>query len=42
LIEKARARLRQARPHYVVDSVSEILPVLDEIDERLAAGDTPL
>ena len=28
--------------HHVVDSVSEILPVLDEIDERLAAGHTPL
>ncbi len=42
LIENARARLRQARPHYVVDGVSEILPILDEIDERLAAGDTPV
>jgi phosphonoacetaldehyde hydrolase len=42
LIEKARGRLRQARPHHVVDSVSEILPVLDEINERLAAGHTPL
>jgi phosphonoacetaldehyde hydrolase len=42
LIERARGRLRQARAHYVVDSVPEILPVLDEIDRRLAAGDTPL
>jgi phosphonoacetaldehyde hydrolase len=42
LIEQARGRLRRARPHYLVDSVSEILPVLDEIDERLAAGKTPL
>jgi phosphonoacetaldehyde hydrolase len=42
LIEKARVRLRQARAHYVVDGVPEILPVLDEIDRRLAAGDTPL
>jgi phosphonoacetaldehyde hydrolase len=42
LIERARGRLQQARPHYVVDSLSDVLPVLDEIDERLAAGHTPL
>ena len=42
LIEKARGRLRQAGSHYVVDSVSEILPSLDTIDERLAAGHTPI
>ena len=42
LIEKARGRLRQARAHYVVDSFEEILPVLDEIDERLWAGEMPL
>jgi phosphonoacetaldehyde hydrolase len=42
LIESARARLLQARPHYVVDGVPDILPVLDRIDQRLAAGDTPL
>ena len=42
LIEKARGRLRRAGSHYVVDSVSEILPVLDAIDEGLAAGHAPL
>jgi len=42
LIEKARGRLRQARSHYVVDGVSEILPVLDQINQRLAAGHSPL
>jgi phosphonoacetaldehyde hydrolase len=42
LFERARDRLRRARPHYVVDSVADILPVLDEIDERLAGGETPL
>ena len=42
LIENARGRLRRAGSHYVVDSVSEILPVLDAIDERLAAGHAPL
>jgi phosphonoacetaldehyde hydrolase len=42
LIEKARTRMHRARAHYVVDGVSDILPVLKEIDQRLAAGDTPL
>jgi phosphonoacetaldehyde hydrolase len=42
LIERARARLHHARAHYVVDGVSDILPVLDEIDQRLAGGETPL
>jgi phosphonoacetaldehyde hydrolase len=42
LVEKARGRLHRAGSHYVVDSVSEILPVLDAIDERLAAGHAPL
>jgi phosphonoacetaldehyde hydrolase len=42
LIERARARLHHARAHYVVDGVSGILPVLDEIDQRLAGGETPL
>jgi phosphonoacetaldehyde hydrolase len=42
LVEGARARLRQARAHYVVDGVADILPVLDEIEQRLARGQTPL
>jgi phosphonoacetaldehyde hydrolase len=42
LIEHASARLRQAGAHYVVGGVRDILPVLGEIDERLAAGQTPL
>ncbi len=42
LIEGARNRLSEARAHYVVDGVADILPVLDEIEERLAAGQTPL
>ena len=42
LIEGARDRLRQARAHYVVDGVPDYLPVLDEIDELLSDGQTPL
>jgi phosphonoacetaldehyde hydrolase len=42
LVERARERLRRAHPHYIVDGVVDILPVLQEIDERLAAGEAPL
>jgi phosphonoacetaldehyde hydrolase len=42
LVEGARDRLRGARAHYVVDGVADILPVLDQIETRLAVGETPL
>jgi phosphonoacetaldehyde hydrolase len=42
LIDDARGLLREARAHYVVDGVAEILPVLDDIEKRLATGETPL
>jgi phosphonoacetaldehyde hydrolase len=42
LVERARRQLSEARPHYVIDGVPDILPVLDEINARLAAGETPL
>jgi phosphonoacetaldehyde hydrolase len=34
-------KLYQAGAHYVVDSVADCLPVLDEIEERLASGERP-
>jgi beta-phosphoglucomutase-like phosphatase (HAD superfamily) len=37
----ARERMRAAGAHYVVDSVKDLLPVLDEINARLAKGETP-
>jgi phosphonoacetaldehyde hydrolase len=37
-IESARAELAQAGAHYVVDSVAELDPVLDDIDRRLESG----
>jgi phosphonoacetaldehyde hydrolase len=40
-LTRARERLRGAGAHYVVDSIAEVLPVLDEIDARLARGDKP-
>jgi phosphonoacetaldehyde hydrolase len=42
LVERARRRLGEAQPHYVIDTLPDILPVLDEINARLAAGETPL
>jgi phosphonoacetaldehyde hydrolase len=31
----------QGGAHYVVDSIADILPCLDDIQERLARGDRP-
>ncbi len=35
----ARERLRAAGAHFVVDSVADLLPVIDTIEERLRAGE---
>jgi phosphonoacetaldehyde hydrolase len=37
----ATARLAVARPDYTIDTVAELLPVLDAIERRLAAGESP-
>jgi phosphonoacetaldehyde hydrolase len=39
--EAAATELRQAGADYVVDSVRDLPPVLDEIERRLAAGEHP-
>jgi phosphonoacetaldehyde hydrolase len=39
--QAATARLAQAGAHYVVDSIADIAPVLDDIDQRLARGEKP-
>ena len=39
--EAAYAALRGAGAHYVVDSMAELLPVIGEIEERLARGERP-
>ena len=41
LRERAAAELRDAGAHYVIDTVADLLPVVEAIDARLAAGDTP-
>jgi phosphonoacetaldehyde hydrolase len=37
----AAARLRQAGAHYVVDSIADIMPCIDDIEARLARGEKP-
>lgn len=37
----AAGRLQGAGAHYVIDSVSDLLPVIAQIEARLAAGDRP-
>ena len=39
--EKTRAILRTAGAHYVIDSLADIEPVLDDINARLARGERP-
>ena len=41
LREGAYTRMYQAGAHYVVDSIADILPCLDDIEARLARGERP-
>ncbi|NUN95814.1 MAG: phosphonoacetaldehyde hydrolase [Candidatus Omnitrophica bacterium] len=38
---RARERLSEAGAHYVIDGVSELPPILEDINARLAKGDRP-
>lgn len=40
-LARARERLAQSGAHYVVDSIAELLPVIDDINQRLARGERP-
>ncbi len=40
-LEKTRNILRQSGAHYVIDSLTEIEPVIEDINGRLARGETP-
>jgi phosphonoacetaldehyde hydrolase len=40
-LTRAYERLRAAGAHYVVDSIADVPPILDEIDARLARGERP-
>jgi 2-aminoethylphosphonate-pyruvate transaminase len=41
LRQAARAQLRAAGAHYVIDSVADLLPVIDAIEARLQRGERP-
>ncbi len=38
---KAEAQLLGAGAHFVIDSIADLMPVLDEIEARMARGETP-
>jgi phosphonoacetaldehyde hydrolase len=40
-LEKTREILRKAGAHYIIDSLADILPVIDDINARLARGERP-
>ncbi len=40
-LTKAYSRMAQAGAHYMVDSIADVLPILDDINERLSKGETP-
>ena len=39
--ERAHARLRMGGAHWVVDTIADLLPCLDDIEARLARGEKP-
>src|SRR5439155_20224285 len=41
LREGAYTRMYQSGSHYVVDTIADILPCLDDIEERLSFGERP-
>lgn len=40
-IDKAAKKLTKAGAHFIVDGIWDCLPVLEEIDKRIALGETP-
>ena len=40
-IDRARRRMQQVGAHYVIDGIWDLLPVLDDINDRLAVGERP-
>jgi phosphonoacetaldehyde hydrolase len=39
--QRAYTRMRRAGAHYVVDSIADVMPCLDAIEERIARGERP-
>jgi len=40
-LKRAVQRMAGAGAHYVVDTIADVLPVIDRIHEQLAAGERP-
>jgi len=40
-LERAYRRMAAAGAHFVVDTIADVLPVIERIDERIAAGERP-
>lgn len=40
-IATARARLTACGPHYVIETVADLLPVIDDVSARIARGERP-
>lgn len=40
-VDRARSKLKAGGAHYVVDSVAQMEPIIDAINQRLAAGERP-
>ena len=40
-LDRAYDRMRQTGAHAVVDSIADVLPVIDQIERRLASGELP-
>ena len=40
-LERARERLAMAGPHYIVDGIWDVPPIIDDINRRLSAGEKP-
>ncbi|WP_276121483.1 phosphonoacetaldehyde hydrolase [Pararhizobium qamdonense] len=41
MAEKAAAKFREAGAHFTIETIADLLPVIDEIDRHLAAGERP-
>ncbi len=39
--QAAQAKLAACGPHYIIDTVADLMPVVDEISRRIAEGETP-
>ena len=41
LLEKGGTKMAVSNPHYTIDGIADLIPVIDDIERRLAAGERP-